>query len=493
VTVRRLLTGLTAAGLLVGCTVGPNYRPPEVPVPATWRQAEQPGVSPGVVTVTEWWTTFQDPVLDRLVRRAVAASLDLKVATARVREARALRGIAAADRVPAITGSGTAARVRESENIPSRPPGVDVESGYYQLGLDASWELDFWGRVRRSVEAADATVEAVEDARHDVVVILLAEVARNLVEVRGAQQRWLIARQNIHSQQESVELTRVRFDAGLGTEVDVAQARTLLATTQAQVPSLEAARDAAIHRLGVLLGQVPGTLLDELRPVERIPAGPTSVPVGLPSELLRRRADVRRAERELAAATARIGVATADLFPRFSLTGTLGLAATDAADVFTGGSRFWSLGPQVVWPLFAGGRIRANIRVQEARQEAALAGFEQAVLAALEDTETALVRYGQEQARRQALERAVDASQLAVGLSRELYTRGLQDFLTVLDTQRALYFAQDQLVQSEQAVVTNLIALYKALGGGWEISDPTRGASRSGSAEHTSDIRPGAP
>jgi outer membrane protein, multidrug efflux system len=294
------------------------------------------------------------------------------------------------------------------------------------------------------------------------------------VEVRGALQRLRIAQQNIQTQQESVELTRVRFEAGLGTEVDVAQARTLLATTQAQVPGLEAARDAAAHRLGVLLGQTPGALVDELRRVDRIPAGPPAVPVGLPSELLRRRADVRRAERELAAATARIGVATADLFPRFALTGTLGVAATDAADVFTGASRFWSIGPQVIWPLFAGGRIRANIRVQEARQEVALAGYEQAVLVALEDTETALVRYGQEQARRQALERAVDASQLAVSLSRELYTRGLQDFLTVLDTQRALYATQDQLVQSEQAVAANLIALYKALGGGWEVAVPAR-------------------
>jgi outer membrane protein TolC len=353
---------LVVTGLLVGCTVGPSYRRPEVPVPATWRQAEQPGVSLGVATVTDWWQTFQDPVLDRLVQRAVAANLDLKVATARVREARALRGITAADRVATVTASGTAARVRESEHVTPRPPGFDVEHDFFQVGLDASWELDFWGRVRRAVEAADAAVEAAEEARHDVLVILLAEVARNLTEVRAAQQRLFIARQNIHTQQESVELTRVRFEAGLGTEVDVAQARTLLATTQAQVPGLEAARDAAIHRVGVLL--------------------------------LRRRADVRRAERELAAATARIGVATADLFPRFALTGTLGVAATDAADVFTGASRFWSLGPQVVWPLFAGGRIKANIRVQEARQEAALARYEQAVLAALEDTETALVQYG---------------------------------------------------------------------------------------------------
>lgn len=353
--------------------------------------------------------------------------------------------------------------MRDSEHGLPRPPGFEFEHDLFIVGLDASWELDFWGRVRRSVEAADAAVEAAEDARRDVLVILLAEVARNLSEVRGAEQRLAIARQNIQTQQDSVELTRVRFQAGLGTEVDVAQA---------QVPSLEATRDAAIHRLGVLIGQPPGTLVDELRKPDRIPTGPPSVPVGLPSELLRRRADVRRAERDLAAATARIGIATADLFPRFTLTGTLGLPATDAGDVFTGASRFWSLGPQVVWPLFAGGRIRANIRVQEARQEAALARYEQAVLAVLEDTETALVRYGQEQTRREAIARAVDASQLAVRLSQELYIRGLQDFLTVLDSQRALYSAEDQLVQSEQAMAAYLIALYKALGGGWEVSAP---------------------
>jgi NodT family efflux transporter outer membrane factor (OMF) lipoprotein len=468
----RAPVALIVAGLLAGCTVGPDYRRPDVPVPATWRQAEQPGVSPGAAPVTAWWQTFQDPVLDRLVQQAVAANLDLEAATARVREARALRGIAVADRVPTVEASGTAARVRDSEHTLPRPPGFRFEHDLFLVGLDASWELDFWGRVRRSVEAADATVEAAEDARRDVLVILLAEVARNLVDVRGAEQRLVIARQNILTQEESVELTRVRFEAGLGTEVDVAQARTLLATTQAQVPGLEAARDASIHRLGVLLGQPPGALLGELRVADRIPTGPPSVPVGLPSELLRRRADVRRAERELAAATARIGVATADLFPRFVLTGALGVAATDGGDVFTAASRFWALGPQVLWPVFAGGRIRANIRVQEARQEVALAGYKQAVLAALEDTETALARYGQEQAHREALARAVDASQLAVRLSLELYSRGLQDFLTVLDSQRALYSTEDQLVQSDQAVAANLIALYKALGGGWEVSPP---------------------
>src|SRR5262249_36058229 len=220
----------------------------------------------------------------------------------------------------------------------------------------------------------------------------------------------------------------------------------------------------------------PGTLVDELRQPDRLPVGPPAVPVGLPSELLRRRADVPGAQRGLAAPPPPIRGAPADPFPPFPPTGAPRLPATHPRDVFPGASRFWAIGPQVFWPIFAGGRIRANIRVQEARQEAALARYEQAVLAALEDTETALVRYGQEQARREALTQAVDASQLAVRLSQELYIRGLQDFLTVLDSQRALYSAEDQLVQSDQAVSQNLIALYKALGGGWEVSLPARDA-----------------
>src|SRR5262249_11757600 len=250
------------------------------------------------------------------------------------------------------------------------------------VGLDASWELDVWGRIRRSVEAADATLEASEDNRRDVLVIVLAEVARNFVELRTAQQRLLIAEENIKTQQDVLDLTQVRFDAGLATHVDVSQARALLATTQAQVPALQASRDQAIHRLAVLVADAPANLLSELRHIGPIPAAPPSVPIGLPSDLVRRRPDIRRVERELARAarTARIGVATADLFPRSSLTGTPGVAATDAAKVFTGASRFSSIGPQVVWPIFAGGRIRANIRVQEARQEAALAHYEQTVL-----------------------------------------------------------------------------------------------------------------
>jgi outer membrane protein, multidrug efflux system len=468
----RVRVGLVLVLLagLSGCAVGPSYQPPPVAFPAAWGQATPPDATAHDLDLSAWWRAFNDPMLDGLVDRALAGNLDLRVATARVREARALRRVAAGERWPAVNASGLYSRSRESENVRPLPLGSEPEQNLFQVGLDASWELDVWGRVRRSVEAADATAEAAEQDRRDVLVILLAEVARNLVEARAAQQRLVIAHDNIQTQGEIVELTRVRFDAGLGSEVEVSQARTLLATTEAQVPALEAARDQAIHRVAVLVGTPPAGLLAELRGADRIPVGPPSVPVGLPSDLLRRRPDIRRAERELAAATARIGIATADLFPRFSLVGTLGVAATDAANFFTGGSRFSSVGPQVVWPIFAGGRIRANIRVQEARQEAALARYEGAILGALEDTENALVGYGNEQTRRARLGEAVDASRLALRLSRELYLRGLADFLTVLDNQRSVYTAEDQLVQSNRTVAVNLIALYKALGGGWDAT-----------------------
>jgi len=469
-----------AAALLVGvqgCAVGPDYRTPALTMPDAWGQRGQPGVTSTTPDLQGWWRQFRDPVLDMLIDRAIARNLDLRVAIANVREARAFRGVAGADQFPSVNASGLYSRVRDSQNVRPLPPGFDSEHHLFLVGLDASWELDVWGRIRRSVEAADATLEASEDNRRDVLVIVLAEVARNFVELRTAQQRLLIAEENIKTQQDVLDLTQVRFNAGLATHVDVSQGRALLATTQAQVPALQATRDQAIHRLAVLVGDAPANLLQQLRPIDHIPSAPPSVPIGLPSDLVRRRPDVRRVERELAAATAQIGVATADLFPRFSLTGTLGVAAIDAGKVFTGASRFSSIGPQMIWPIFAGGRIRANIRVQEARQDATLARYEQTVLGALEETEDALVAYGEEHTRQQRLAEAVDASQVALTLSRELYLHGLVDFLSVLDNQRSLYAAQDQRVQSERTLIVALIAIYKALGGGWEATEeawPTR-------------------
>jgi NodT family efflux transporter outer membrane factor (OMF) lipoprotein len=290
-------------------------------------------------------------------------------------------------------------------------------------------------------------------------------VARNYIEVRGVQRRLAIAQENMTAQQETLELTRARFEAGLTSELDVVQAASQLATTQSQLPALETSLQQGMHRLGVLIGQEPGALLAELSTAAPIPAAPPDVPVGLPSELLRRRPDVRRAERQLAAATARIGVAVADLFPRLSLTGALGLQSVTLAGLATVGSRFWSVGPALRWPLFQAGRIRANIAVQGAREEQQLRTYEQTVLTSLEEVENALVAYSREQVRRARLAEAVEANRRAVDLANELYLRGLGTFLNVLDSERALFASQSDLAQSEATIATDIVALYKALGG----------------------------
>jgi NodT family efflux transporter outer membrane factor (OMF) lipoprotein len=287
--------------------------------------------------------------------------------------------------------------------------------------------------------------------------------------VRGAQQRLLIASNNITSQAQSIELTRERFKAGLTSELDVRQAEALLATTEATVPTMQTTLRQAVHALGVLLGQPPGALLEELSRTEPIPATPPTVPVGLPSELLRRRPDVRQAERQLAAATADIGVQTAELFPKFSLTGTAGLQSFSASDWFTAGSRYWSAGPTVTWRIFDYGRIHAQIKGANARQEQTLDTYEQTVLTAFQNVEDALVAYANEQTRYQALNDSVIANRRALEIANELYTTGNGDFLSVLDSERSLFAAEDQLVDSQRIVSENLVTLYKALGGGWEI------------------------
>ena len=308
------------------------------------------------------------------------------------------------------------------------------------------------------------------DNRRNVLVTLLAEVARNYLEVRGSQTRLAVAEKNIFTQQQALEIAKARYSAGLSSELDVAQAQAQLATTEAGVPLLQTSMRQAIHQLGVLLGQPPESLLDELLATAPIPSGPPEVPAGLPSDLLRRRPDIRQAEQELAAATARIGVATANLFPRFFLTGAVGQASVDASDFFQSSSRFWSVGPTITWPVFTAGRLRAQVEIQNARQEQAAIRYEKTVLTALQDVESALVAYSKEQITRDSLIQAVKANRQAVDIANELYMRGLVDFLNVIISQRSLNFAEDQLAQSAQRVSSNLVALYKALGGGWEVN-----------------------
>ncbi|MBI2472838.1 MAG: efflux transporter outer membrane subunit [Planctomycetes bacterium] len=453
--------------LINGCAVGPNYNPPKVSVPESWSELQQKGEAKPVSTV-QWWKTFNDPVLDSLITRAAKSNLDLRVAEARVREARFQSGVVVADLWPSVDTSASYSRSRRSQGISTIPPSAKLKRNLYQTGFDASWEIDLFGGKRRAIEAARADIDAAEENQRDVLITLLAEVARNYIEVRGSQRKLEIVRKNIKVQQETVEITRARYKAGLSSELDAIQAEALLATTQSQIPLLENSMKQAIHRIGILLGQAPGALSTELTKEKPIPSTPAAVPVGLPSDLLRRRPDVRRAERELAAVTARIGVATADLFPKFSLTGDFGLQTENLNAFSLVHSRFWSIGPTVRWPIFEAGRIRANIKVQNARQEQSLLSYEKAVLASLEDVENAIVAYNTEYVRRQNLSEAVDANRRAVELASELFTKGLVNFLNVLDAERSLYKAEDDLTQSERTVSLNLVILYKALGGGWE-------------------------
>ncbi|MGO8925777.1 MAG: efflux transporter outer membrane subunit [Limisphaerales bacterium] len=462
------VTFLACLALAGGCKVGPDYQPPKLNAPAQWSSPLAGGETNGPAALAAWWKCFGDTNLDALMTLTVRSNLDLRIAETRVREARAERSVTAGGLWPFASGQASYSRNRWGQN--SFPPvlGTPLDYDLYTAGFDAAWELDLFGGTRRAVEAANARIGAAEYARRDVLVSLLAEAARNYLEARGYQQRLAITRQNIQVQKEILSLTRSLYQSGLSSDLDVQQAVALLTATEAQMPSLETGFAQSVHHLAVLLGQPPGALLGEMSITKPVPAAPPQVPVGLPSDLLLRRPDVQRAERELAAATARIGQATADLFPKFSLTGTIGVESELAGNWFDYGSRYWSAGPTAQWSLFEAGRIRANIQVQDARQQQALDSYQKTILSALEDAENALTAYAKEQIRRESLVQSAQADQEALGLSKQLYQSGLADFLRVLDSERSLYTAQDAIVQSEQTISLNLVQLYKALGGGWE-------------------------
>ncbi|MCD6151065.1 MAG: TolC family protein, partial [Deltaproteobacteria bacterium] len=378
------------------------------------------------------------------------------------------RGISRAGLFPTVDATGSMTDHRSSENN-----GLGHESKLYAVGFDAGWELDIFGGTRRAIEAAQAGVESSEEDLHDVLVSLLAEVALNYVDARTYQARLEATKGNIAVQQETYELNLSLRYAGLIDELALEQSLYNLEHSRSQVPGLQTGLEAAKNRLAVLLGKKPGAVHPELAEKKSIPAIPISVAVGIPAETLRHRPDVRRAERNLAAATARIGVATADLYPKFRLNGTIGLESISSGNIWQWASRSWNFGPQVSWNIFDAGAIRQNIQVQNARQEQALISYEATVLQAQEEVENALVAYAKEQQRRSALAKATSAAKRANLLARDQYQAGLVDFNDVLDAQRSLLSFQDELAQSSGVVTTNLIRLYKALGGGWTTFDPT--------------------
>lgn len=453
---------------LSGCAVGPDYKRAAMPLPEHFSQGATHTSSNAVTAVlTKWWTHFEDPQLNDLVQRATQANEDLKAAAARLQQGRALRGAAWSDLFPTVDASAAYTIARRSENALAFPVRL-IDTKTYQAGFDAAWELDFVGGKRRGLESATAQLQALEEARRSTWVSVMAEVARNYIELRGAQDRLKIARDNIRVQQDTLEITQQRYRVGLANELDISQASSLLTATKSQLPSLEVLERQRIYQLSLLLGQAPAALQAELLSPKALPRVSPEIPVGLPSDLLLRRPDVRQTERLLASATAQMGVAKAEFFPKFSLTGSAGLQSLHTANLFSPASEFWSAGPTVQWRILEYPRLRAMLKAQSAKQEELLAQFHQSVLVALSDVENALIQYGKEKEKLDLLEQQATANRQSFQLASQLYQGGVGEFLNVLDAERTLYQTEDALILSRQSVNVNLVALYKALGGGWE-------------------------
>ncbi len=458
-----LLLFASATGIIItGCAeVGPDYTSPEIEVSRDWHTELERGLKAEEIdpnTLTQWWTIINDRKLTSLIERAKANNLDLKIAIERIRESRARRVIAEASLYPDLNVSGSATK--------SRTRNVSDTSGQYSANFDAGWEMDIFGGLRRSVEAANADLQTSQENMYDALVSLLAEVAINYVDVRTYQARLDSVQASIDLQNETYQLTLWRNDANLVDELVVQQAKYNLESSRSQIPSLQAGLEQSMNNLAVLLGQEPGKLQEELQEVEPIPVAPANVAIGLPADIIRRRPDIRSAERSLAAQTARIGVAAAKLYPSFTLNGSLGLDASSLSDI-SSGSWLLSGGPRFSWPIFDAGAIKQNINVQSALADEYLLQYRSVVLSALKEVENDLVSCVRELQRRDNLRQAVEAAQAAVQLARQEFEVGLTDFTTVLDTQRSLLSFQDQLAQSDGAVTSNVIRLYKALGGGW--------------------------
>ena len=458
---------LICCTLLSACSVGPDYRRPQPPNAPTFSHAAHPEFSASSIEL-QWWQIFQDPQLNGLVEQSVQHNYQLKAAKANLKEARALYLQSGLNLLPSITTHANYTdQVRSSGALNNRsfvPRGLTL----YNLGFDASWEVDFFGRSRRTMEASNDEVAAQVASVRDLNVSIIAEVARNYFELRGLQARRSIAEKNIANQTETLRITQAKLANGRGTEQDSSSALAQLQSSRAGIPALESAIHRSIHRLSVLTGQVPGTLTQSLSNPVHFPKLPDTIQISTPADLLRRRPDILVAERTLAASTARIGVTTADLFPRVAFTGSIALEATTFSGLGAAGSDSYMLGPRITWAAFDIGRVLARIQAANAHAEADLAFYQQTVLNALEETENALITYNRERYRQTLLASAAEASLKAQQLAKVRYDAGIIDFQSLLNADAKLLQDQDQLSQGETTVATTLTALYKALGGGWD-------------------------
>ncbi|KPA91966.1 efflux transporter, outer membrane factor lipoprotein, NodT family [Pseudomonas asplenii] len=456
---------------LGACSVGPDFSRPAARLPATWA-AEPREVRSNAATRAidaHWWRQFNDPLLSELVERAAQANFDVRTANERLLQSRAARQIAGAEQLPGVAADGSYQRQRNSAVGLMDASGHSGKSPFelWNLGLDASWEVDLWGHVRRGLEGAGAAIELSRAQRDGVLLSVAAETATDYLRLRGTQARLEVARQNLDIARQSRDLTQTRYDNGVTTQLDTANAAAQVADIEARLPLLEAQQAHLINALSYLLGEQPGSLSARLLPPAAIPLPPLRVPVGLPSELAQRRPDIQQAEAALHRATAAIGVAEADFYPRVSLGGGFGFQALQGSDIGSWGSRQWSFGPSLYLPIFQGGRLTGTLELREHQQQEAALNYQRTVLAAWHEVDNALTDYSAEQRHHAALEEAVKQNRIALANARQRYKEGAVDFINVLGVQRALIANQSELADSATRVSTNLVQLYKALGGGW--------------------------
>jgi NodT family efflux transporter outer membrane factor (OMF) lipoprotein len=481
----RFIAALVVPLLAAGCAVGPNFVSPDPQLPETSFTGDGGVADTRLPAPTDpaWWAIFRDPILTDLERRVAAANLDVRTATIRLAESRFQRGVTAASEFPSLNGDAKYTRELYSQNgIVSllgalAPPGSPLSVpaiNDYNVGFDASWELDLWGKVRRQVEAADAAVDQAADQRRDALVSSLAELARDYIQLRGVQTQIKIANDNLKVDRDVLGLAQERQQRGLQNGLDVENAAAQVESIRAQIPALEQQETQYINALSLLLDQPPGALKAELARRHSEPASPPRVPLGIPSELARRRPDIRAAEAQLHAATANIGVAVGAFYPTVQLNGTVGVDALDYTNLWKGSSLQYMVGPSISLPIFAGGRLRNTLELRDAQQQEAAILYHKTVLQAWHDVVNALVAHRLEQSRRARLRAQADHSRQALGLARTRYNDGVTDFLTVLDTERTLLQAEQQYATSTTNVALDLVQLFKALGGGWELTFPDR-------------------
>lgn len=475
------LAGAGLLTMLAGCVVGPDYYKPKAALPAQWEQAakqETPAVGSRAVSGdvdAQWWTSFSDAELSSLVQRVAGASLDVKVATQRLMQARAARRMIGADAMPALDGTASYQHSRSSQNGLVDISGLNGRHDYnvWQPGIDASWELDLWGRVRREIESADASVQATTELRRDVLLSAIAETASDYIQLRGVQAQKAVVEQNLDIARQSLRLTQIRFTDGVATHLETAQAAAQVSGIEARLPVLENQRVHLVNALSFLLGEPPRTLEGELDAVRAIPPVPPRVPVGLPSQLAERRPDIREAEARLHGATADIGVAVGDFYPRVTLSANLSLQAMHFGDLDEWSSRMFGVGPALTVPIFEGGRLKGQLELRKAQQREAMIEYQRTVLNAWHEVDNAMSDYNTRQTREEKLDETEVQDSEALENALSQYLAGATDFLNVLTVQRDLLDTQQAKVVSITDVSLALVGLYKALGGGWETSFPS--------------------